>query len=91
MAREDSSQLALPSAEVRRKILQRAGVILDEARDLVARLDQYEATMAPGETPDERRNQLNRSERNRFDGRRTVLGQVKVSKRLPAPGSSLAA
>ena len=46
MAREDFSERGLPSAEVRRQILQRAGTILDEARDLVARLDQYEAAFS---------------------------------------------
>jgi len=42
MAREDCSERGLPSAEARRQILKRAGTILDEARDLMARLDKYE-------------------------------------------------
>ena len=42
MAREAFSEHGLPSREVREQILQRAGVILDEARDLVARLDYHE-------------------------------------------------
>ncbi len=42
MAREISSERGLPSAEVRRQILQRAGVILDEARNLIAQLDRAE-------------------------------------------------
>ena len=47
MAREDCSERGLPSAEVRRQILKRAGTILDEARDLMARLDKCE-TSSPG-------------------------------------------
>lgn len=43
MAREDFSDRGLPSAEARRKILERAGIILNEARDLLALLDRYEA------------------------------------------------
>ena len=44
MAREDCSERGLPSAEVRRQILQHAGTILDEARDLVAWLDKQECS-----------------------------------------------
>jgi hypothetical protein len=44
MAREDVSERGLPSVEERRQILQRAGIILDEARDLVARLDLHECS-----------------------------------------------
>ena len=44
MAREESSERGLPSAEVRRQILDRAGIILNEARDLLARLDRHEAS-----------------------------------------------
>lgn len=39
MAREVNSEKGLPSAEDRREILQRAGIILDEARNLIAQLD----------------------------------------------------
>jgi hypothetical protein len=46
MAREDFSERGLPSAEVRRQILQRAGTILDEARDLMALLDRYEPSFS---------------------------------------------
>ena len=49
MAREDFSERELPSAEVRRQILQRAGTVLDHARDLVARLDRYDAAFPPSE------------------------------------------
>ena len=42
MAREDCSERELPSAEVRRQILQNAGMVLDQARDLLARLDHHE-------------------------------------------------
>jgi hypothetical protein len=44
MAREDGSERGLPSAEERRRILQNAGMILDEARDLMARLDVHECS-----------------------------------------------
>ena len=44
MAREDCSERGLPSPEVRRQILQHAGIILDEARDLVSRLDLHETS-----------------------------------------------
>jgi|KBSMisStandDraft_5_1062788.scaffolds.fasta_scaffold1447750_2 hypothetical protein len=43
MAREDFAERGLPSAEVRQQILQRAGLILNEARNLVAQLDRDEA------------------------------------------------
>lgn len=43
MAREDNSERGLPSIEERRQILRQAGMILDEARDLMARLDQHES------------------------------------------------
>jgi hypothetical protein len=42
MARKAFSGQGLPSPEVRRQILERAGTILDEARDLMARLDRQE-------------------------------------------------
>jgi hypothetical protein len=43
MAREVCSERGmLPTAEVRQQILQRAGVILNEARNLVAQLDRDE-------------------------------------------------
>ena len=44
MAREDVSKCGLPSPEERRQILQRAGVILDRARDLMALLDLHESS-----------------------------------------------
>lgn len=44
MAREDPSERGLPSPEVRRQILEHAGVVLDEARDLVNRLDLHETS-----------------------------------------------
>jgi hypothetical protein len=44
MAREDVSERGLPSVEERRQILQRAGIILNEARDLMARLDVHECS-----------------------------------------------
>jgi hypothetical protein len=43
MAREVSER-GLPSAEERRQILQRAGMILEEARDLMDRLDRHETS-----------------------------------------------
>lgn len=44
MAREaiSESERGLPSPEVRRQILQHAGTILDEARELMERLDRHE-------------------------------------------------
>jgi hypothetical protein len=42
MAREDCSERGLPSPEVRRQILTHAGTVLNEARDLITRLDFYE-------------------------------------------------
>jgi hypothetical protein len=44
MAREDCSERGLPSPEVRRQILQQAGIVLDHARDLVSRLDLHETS-----------------------------------------------
>lgn len=44
MAREVSSERGLPNAEARQQILAHAGMILDEARELVARLDRHETT-----------------------------------------------
>ena len=43
MAREDCAERGLPTAEVRQQILQRAGLILNEARNLIAQLDRDEA------------------------------------------------
>ncbi|HLH52471.1 MAG TPA: hypothetical protein VKY92_02555 [Verrucomicrobiae bacterium] len=43
MAREESHECGLPSLEERRRILFEAGMILEEARDLVARLDRHES------------------------------------------------
>jgi hypothetical protein len=48
MAREDCAERGLPSAEVRQQILQRAGLILDEARNLIAQLDRDEACRSVG-------------------------------------------
>jgi len=44
MAREDYSGRELPSPEVRRQILQHAGNVLNQARDLVSRLDLHESS-----------------------------------------------
>ena len=44
MAREDYSEGGLPSPEVRRQILQHAGNVLNQARDLVSRLDLHESS-----------------------------------------------
>jgi hypothetical protein len=44
MAREECSERGLPSPEVRRQILKHAGTILNEARDLVNRLDLHETS-----------------------------------------------
>src|SRR5262245_36514570 len=44
MAREDCSERGLPSPEVRRQILKHAGTVLNEARDLVSRLDLHETS-----------------------------------------------
>ena len=44
MAREAISERGLPSPEARRQILVHAGMILDEARELMARLDRHETT-----------------------------------------------
>jgi hypothetical protein len=46
MAREDIRERGLPSPEARRQILQRAGIVLNEARDLIARLDRHESAFA---------------------------------------------
>ena len=54
MAREDFSERDLPSVEVRREILQRAGTILDQARDLVAELDRYEPSFSRSVIEDHR-------------------------------------
>lgn len=43
MSREAFSDQGLPTPEVRQQILQRAGMILDEARNLMARLDDRES------------------------------------------------
>lgn len=43
MAREDTSEGRLPSNEARRRILQHAGVVLNQARALVAQLDRQES------------------------------------------------
>ena len=45
MARKAFSEQGLPSPEVRQQILQRAGMVLDEARDLMARLDRQETSL----------------------------------------------
>ncbi len=54
MAREDTSERGLPSPEVRRQILQHAGMILHEARELMAQLDRHE-TAYPRTECDHRR------------------------------------
>jgi hypothetical protein len=46
MLREDYRERGLPSPEVRRQILQRAGMVLNDARDLMARLERHETTLA---------------------------------------------
>ena len=43
MAREANSERGLPSPEVRRQILQHAGIILHEARQLMEQLDRHES------------------------------------------------
>lgn len=54
MARKVIPEVGLPSLEVRRRILIRAGVVLDEARALMAQLDQHE-NVYPRTACDQRR------------------------------------
>ena len=78
MAREVTLERGLPSAEVRRQILQRAGVILDEARELMERLDRHE-TAYPRTACDHRRLLLG----NETQYRRALGGSVR-----PVPGQA---
>ena len=47
MERKDSSESGLPDTETRRQILERAGVVLKEAREVLARLEREQ--FFPGE------------------------------------------